>query len=68
MVETIDKAWINLWLPELNEPQVTMLLAHIEARITDARVDELERMVETFEWGNGTDNLTDRIKELKENK
>jgi hypothetical protein len=41
MTETIDKAWINLWLPELNEPQVKLLLAQIEAG-NRALLDDVE--------------------------
>ena len=49
MVETIDKAWINLWLPELNEPQVTMLLAQIDTERTKAGIEAYDKAIKLLE-------------------
>lgn len=42
------------------------LLKLIDKEVTRSRIDELKKQVEQFEWGKGTDNLTDRIKAIQE--
>ena len=41
--------------------------ALIATQIQEARIDELELAVKSFEWGKGTDYLTDRIAWVKRN-
>jgi len=51
MVETIDKAWINLWLPELNEPQVKLLLAQIDTERTRAGIEAYDKAIKLLDKG-----------------
>ena len=39
----------------------------ISDQVAKARIDELELAVKSFEWGKGTDYLTDRIAWVKRN-
>jgi len=38
----------------------------IEQQKLEARIDEVEKAVSNFRWGQGTDDLTDRLAELKQ--
>jgi hypothetical protein len=42
------------------------ILALIEQQKLEARIDEVEKAVSNFRWGQGTDDLTDRLAELKQ--
>ena len=47
----------NQWIPILNN-----LIAH---KINEARIDELEKLKSSFKWGNGTDDIDERLAQLK---
>ena len=37
----------------------------IQDLITKARIDELEKLKSSFKWGNGTDDIDERLAQLK---
>jgi len=49
MSETTDKAWINLWLPELNEAQVSLLIAKFESEITMSNIEVVDDVLEMLQ-------------------
>ena len=48
---------------EITKPSLEAL---IEQQKLEARIDEVEKAVSNFRWGQGTDDLTDRLAELKQ--
>lgn len=69
IVESIHLQPTPVRMIKLNQRQAkAQIEALIANQVREARIDELEKQVEMFEWGKGTDNLTDRIKALQEQK
>jgi len=70
----VDKSFQHIlkFAPESQRELMTFELAKyftalIATQIQEARIDELELAVKSFEWGKGTDYLTDRIAWVKRN-
>ena len=41
------------------------ILNLIDTKVNEARIDELENLKNNFKWGNGTDDIDDRLATLK---